>query len=445
MLACGHDAPPFGSPLCEHLRTCREPWLSYVKWYTGTGTETELLCKSCATVRTEGGSVRTEKVCEECFEYATTEIGDLEGARGRPEILMRAEPFDVQLWHARLPIECGNIIDLAPIAHEKESFWLLLTREGDILSFDAETGISKLRAKIALDAEPNHKPWCDHKLKHRLHASLDGRFAAVVNDYGHHGQIVDLSSGKVTLNLCGGDYYAETVPFSFAFAEVNGRTIAVHRTNWNRLDVSDPSTGNLLTDRGPTSYTRDEVRPKHYLDYFHGSLYVSPNGKRIVDDGWVWHPFGVIANWRLDDWLTKNVWESEDGPSWKSICVRAYYWDHAMTWIDDRQFAVGGIGEDDNEMMEGVRIFDTEIFPTPSNLESILPRELINFAGPSGAFFSDSKHLFSSNQNGLSRWDINDGHRTGHFDGFTPTHHHPGANELAKIDDGSLVRWRITE
>jgi hypothetical protein len=61
----------------------------------------------------------------------------------------------------------------------------------------------------------------------------------------------------------GGNYYAETVPFSFAFAVVRGREVAIHRTAWNRLDVSDPSTGKLLTARNPTNYQRGEERPVH--------------------------------------------------------------------------------------------------------------------------------------------------------------------------------------
>jgi hypothetical protein len=53
MLACGHDREPFGAPMCVHLRICREPWLSYVRWYTGSGMGTEFLCNSC--------------VCKPCF------------------------------------------------------------------------------------------------------------------------------------------------------------------------------------------------------------------------------------------------------------------------------------------------------------------------------------------------------------------------------------------
>ena len=270
MLACRHDREPFGAAMCAHLRVCREPWLGYVRSYTGTGMGTELLCHSCVDECKNGRSITTEVVCQECFEYAITEIGDLDGVRGKPEIRIRSEPFNLQLHNTRLPTEAGTIVDVSPIANEGRSIWLLLGENGLVTRFDADTGECRRLAHVSLAAEPDHKPWCGHILKRRLHASPGGDFAAIVNDYGRYGLIIDLRSGQVTLALDGGDYHSETVPFSFAFVQVNGRVVAIHRRAWNRLDVSDPSTGNLLTARGPTSYQRGEDRPIHYLDYFHG-------------------------------------------------------------------------------------------------------------------------------------------------------------------------------
>jgi hypothetical protein len=169
---------------------------------------------------------------------------------------------------------------------------------------------------------------------------------------------MDLRSGKATLPLDGGDYHPETVPFSFAFAESQGQIVAIHRTAWNRLDISDASSGRLLTERGPTSYKHGEARPQHYLDYFHGRLYLSPGGTRILDDGWVWHPVGIPIVWSLERWLSENRWESEDGPTRKEVCAREYYWDHGIAWLDENRVAIGGIGDDDAEMIAGARIFD---------------------------------------------------------------------------------------
>jgi hypothetical protein len=446
MLARGHDREPFGVPMCVHLRVCREPWLNYSRWYTGSGMGTELLCHSCMEERQSGRPVITALVCKECFEYAATEFGHLEGARGKPEIHVRSDFINPQLRSTGIPIEAGKIIDASPINTEGRSVWLFLADDGVITRFDADAGEWKRLAYASVASEPDHKPWCGHLLKRRLHAAPDGDFAAVVNDYGRYGQLIDLRTGRVSLTLDGGAYHAETVPFAFAFARVNGRVVAIHRTAWNRLDMSDPSSGALLTARSPTSYRRGEDRPVHYLDYFHGALYVSPSSIRIADDGWVWHPVGIPTTWNLEPWISGNLWESEDGPTRRVICARGYYWDYALAWLDDNRIAICGIGEDEEEMIDGARIFDVSSSGSGGirwRADLPWPRELTAFAGPSGSFFSEGRALFSSDQDGLSRWDTNDGSRTGRLKTFKPTYHHRGAHELVQVVDDALVRWTI--
>ena len=250
MLACGHDREPFGSQVCEHLRICRTPWISFVRWYTGHGMGMELLCNACADERQNGQPIAAEHVCQECFEYTTTEVGELAGVRGKPEIRIRSESFNFALRETPLPKEAGKIIDASPIVQDGRSLWLLLAQDGLISQFDADAGQLKRLATVSLVPEPDHEPWSGHVLKRHLHAPPAGDFAAVVNDYGRYGQIIDLQSGKVTLTLDGGDYHPETVPFSFAFAQAKGRLVAIHRTAWNRLDVSDPSDGTLRITNG---------------------------------------------------------------------------------------------------------------------------------------------------------------------------------------------------
>jgi hypothetical protein len=415
--------------------------MKYVKWYIGVGLDAELLCTPCADARAQGQTAPADHVCEECFEYATTEVGELAGVRGKPEIRARSEPFDAALRTTAIPRDVGAIVDIAPIGRESGSVWLMLAEDGALIRIDADTGDWKRLATASVPPEPDREAWAGHVLKPRLHASAGGEFAAVVHDYGRYGQIIDLRSGEVTLALDGGDYHTETVPFSFAFAEVAGRVVAIHRTDWNRLDVSDPATGKLLTARHPTSYRTGEQRPEHYLDYFHGGLQVSPGGGWIVDDGWVWHPFGVPMAWSLERWLSGNVWESEDGPTNKSLCGRAYYWGHAMTWLDDSRVAVGGIGDDDDAMVDGARIFDITL-PKGPGQEERFARELTAFPGPAGSFFGAAPWLFSADETGLSRWDINDGARTGQLPGFLPTHDHRTAGELVQLTGHSLVRWK---
>lgn len=298
MLACQHERERFGSPMCIHLRTHREPWIDCVKWYTGIGMNADLLCVPCVEKRKQQLHVQVESVCQECFEYATTEIFSGLGRAGSPEIRERSEAFNVSIKDTVLPKELGTIIDITPVNASLESCWLLLAEGGRISRFDCETRDFVELALASLPEEPEHKSY-GQALKPRLHASTNGEFAAVVNDYGHYGQVLDLRSGEITMSLDGGDYYPGTVPFSFAFADLNQRVVAIHRTLWNRLDLSDPESGKLLSPRGPLTYRSGEAPPEHHLDYFHGALYVNPKSTRILDDGWVWSPVGIPAAWSL--------------------------------------------------------------------------------------------------------------------------------------------------
>jgi hypothetical protein len=445
-LACGHEAVAFGAPLCTHLQSCQKPWLSCVRWYLGVAMELEVLCVPCADQRQAGVAVTATRVCERCFEHALHEVADIAGSRGTPGMVTREAPFATALTITALPVELGPIADIAPIDAASESAWLLLSTSGALIRFDADTRAWSAVAECSVPAEPDHEPWCGHELRRRLHASSCGRFAAVVNDYGRRGQVLDLSSGRVTMELDGGDGEPATVPFSLAFFQARDRTLVVHRSAWNRLDLSDPASGELLSVRDTPGNERGKDRPPHCLDYFHGALIVDPTGTRVVDDGWIWHPVGVPVAFSLARWRDENVWESEDGPSRLDVCARAYYWDHAIVWLDDHRVAVSGIGDDDAAMVPGARIFDvTRRGEAGPGWSSHLPwaRELLAFAGPSGLFFSEGGWLFSSSDTGLSRWDPRTGERTGQLPEFRPTHHHRGSHELIQLVDAKLIRLVI--
>jgi hypothetical protein len=127
-----------------------------------------------------------------------------------------------------------------------------------------------------------------------LHVSPDGRYAAVVAVHGSSGVVIDVERTTITMRLDRGDHHVHACRFSCAFFRSGGRTLLVHATDANRLEVSDPATGELLTERGPPPpWTGYGTAPPHHLDYFHGALLVSPDGEWIADDGWAWHPYAA--------------------------------------------------------------------------------------------------------------------------------------------------------
>lgn len=358
-----------------------------------------------------------------------------------------SQPFNTTLKTTSLPQQPGAVLDIAPINHSQQSDWMILANNGDVFRFNADTGHYAQVARSSVHAEPRDTGWIT-TLRQRLHVSHGGDFIAVVNDYGRYGQIIDARTGKVTLNLDGGDYHQETVQLSFAFADVSTGVIAIHRTEWNRLDFSNPADGSLLSERGAVSFESEESEkePDHYLDYFHGALHLNPSCTRVVDDGWIWNPVGVPQTWSLDRWFSENVWESEDGSSKKDICARHSYWDCSMCWLDDTTVVVAGIGDDDAQMVDGARVFDvtgSQKAPPQWSSEWEWARKVTAFVGPAGRFFTDGISLFSSNKEGLSRWCVEDGALTGQLQYFEPTHHHRGAGELVQLNESVFTRLVI--
>ena len=439
---CDHQEAPFGAPVCTHLVPARRDptvqYLKYYRWLTGDSLAVQFLCPECLTGRDAGGDVTVVGICNACLELLTDEFGDPQGLRGRPGILRREAAMKAHVAEFEVPAALQPVIDLAPV-DRCPSVWMVLGASGRLGRVDVSSGRWEDLDALRLRAEPDRKPWMRHALTPHLHVSATGAFVAVVNDYGTLGKVHRVGQGT-TIELHGGEYHPETVPFSFAFVERARQTVAIHRSAWNRLDASDAATGRLLTERGPTSYRRGEPMPAHYLDYFHGRLLVSPDGSRIADDGWVWHPVGVVLTWSVDAWLEHNVWESEDGQSLVTLCRRAYYWDHGMCWLDPARIAVGGIGDDDVEMVDGVRIFLTNE-PTPETARRRWrdARETMAFPGPGGIFLSDDRLLLTSTTGGLDVWDVSDGALIAHIDGLEPRRRHPASGELVQLD-GSVLR-----
>ena len=438
MLSCGHDGMPFGEPLCTHIRVTREGCLSCVRWYTGRGLDSERLCGDCAAARRRGETVDVARVCEACFATATEDFSEVSSIGGQPEIRARDEPMSKTTVRSTFPDSIGPVVGAAPINGLSGAQWLVLASDGALVRFDADSGACEQLCTLKTQGATPVEPWWNNG-NARLHVSERGQFAAVVNDYGRDGKIVDLRTGTTTTSLEGGDYKSYTVPFAFAFVDTDDRTLAIHRTKWNRLDVSDAATGKVLTTRESPLRSPGGPDPAHYLDYFHGALVVSPHGRRVLDDGWIWHQVGDPTAWNVERWIADNVWESEDGESRRRLAWRSYYWNRGGCWLDDARVAITGIGDDDEAMLDGALIFDIAALAKAGRfLEPAM-----TMPGPAGTLFSDGVSLFSANAKGLSRWSLSDGALTGHIAGFQPGYHHRGAGELVQRDGSALIRWLI--
>ncbi|HJZ48141.1 MAG TPA: hypothetical protein VKE41_13275 [Roseiflexaceae bacterium] len=299
-----------------------------------------------------------------------------------------------------------------PVDASAQFVWVAITGDGKLVQLDLQQGTIEFLAAVATVPLQLDEPLT-------LQLSPGGRLAAVANTYGRFGQVIDLTTGAPTMMLDRGNYHEDVCQFSVAFFTHADRLLLIHATDWNGLDISDPLTGAPLTAREPTSYRRGEPRPEHYLDYFHCGLSVSPNQEWIVDNGWVWHPWGYVRSWSLSHWHGTNCWESEDGPSLRTLCDRSYLWDAALCWVNDTTLAVWGEGRDDEAMLPAVQIFDVASgihlrwFAGPDVAPyNVWPPE----SGRRGWMVYDRWLFAVSPQHGTGIWDVMGGE---------PLHHDP--------------------
>ena len=417
---CIHNDAQDSGQVCMHLLDAVPERTDYHRWFSGHGSEYRLVCAACHRRLVEGvAAVDVAHICQPCFQTLETE-GCFDGVAGRPAVLVCESNLSVVVETIELPLP-GRILALQPLNSHAESRWIALTTGGDIVRLDLGLRSVKQLARLV-----QTKMDLDKDIE--LCVSSDGRWAALANTHGRYGCVVDLQTGQMTLQLERDDYHFEQSCFPLAFFESSGRTLFVHGTKWNRLDISDPGTGEVLTQRFIADYEAGTAQPAHYLDYFHAGLTVSPDQEWIVDNGWVWQPAGVICAWKLQEWVHKNVWESEDGASLQSLCDRYYYWDGPVCWLDEHILAVWGYGNDEEWLLPAVRIFDVAT-----------QQELRWFAGPKGSLAFDTYLLAFSHKDPLTVWDCETGERLLVAPDFYPTHYHAGARQFLALKDAATI------
>ena len=396
--------------MCTHL-VAEHPPGSY-RILTGAGMDYHLQCAPC--VDAEAPLI---EVCEGCADNAG-QWDSVLGWLGEPEIKHRdREPGGTWLtWDS--PVRPVNDRCLAPLPGNG---WLALTADG-LVEID-DVGEHRPRGPVDLPDEPPNE-WNGRVRGPALHASADGTLVAVVTDYGRYGTVLERESGKVVLALDRQDYHTETTPFPFAFTGEG----MITATDWNRLDAFD-ATGRLLTDR-ETGFGDAKNPREHYLDFFHGALTASPSGRLLVSDGWVWHPVGIPIALDVGAWLAGDRHAAEHGVE---LTLRQYAWDQPIAWIGEDTVAVQRIGHDDEQMIDGVELFD-----------AVSGHSKGMFAGPSGPMWAHDGLLYVAAEAGFEIWDPAEGARIGLIEGFAPTAHDPSKRTFAELGNGQLRIWTST-
>ncbi|MCO7223301.1 hypothetical protein [Pleionea sp. CnH1-48] len=248
-----------------------------------------------------------------------------------------------------------------------------------------------------------------------LHNSADDRYVALTctKRTTEHtkaisaGAIISVTQQQEVMVLSNGDYHTENTPFPICFIEHEGNNLIVHATDWNRLDITNLETGELLTPRdlkeAPELLDDEDI----LMTEWPGELKPSPNQDRIATIGWVWHPIGHAYSFHLKRWLEGHTWESDGCSHQRSYAVWDYFWDAPFFWIDNERLCIWGHSKEDKDGFpkSGASIFD-------ANKNEVL---LLSFEGPTLDIFFYDTYLFSGIRRGeqerlgLSVWSIEDG------------------------------------
>lgn len=327
------------------------------------------------------------------------------------------------------PVLTGRpVLDLVPVT-VPDCDLVLLDDRGDLIALDLDTGEQRVLCRVPLPVlrqRSNELHLTSERV--RLLVSADTTVAVVVRDGGRDGVVVDLGTGAVTLRLSNDGYHCGTVRFSAALVRHGARWAVVHRTAWNRLDVSDALTGELLTPRTGT----DD------LDYFHAGLAVSRSGRFIADGGWVWSPDGDLRVWSLADWLDRNPDESENGPSVVTPMITED-WDAPMVWLTGDLLVVAcpdtwEAEQDERPVAPHLRVID----PTAPAWD----RRLDVGALPT-ALLTDGRLVIGTSGDASTAWDPGTGDRVWHWPDFAPDAIDVPGGRAVRVEGSTVVVRRL--
>lgn len=173
--------------------------------------------------------------------------------------------------------------------------------------------------------------------------SPSGEFAVIYERLGTKGLV--LHGSKVVREINRSFYHAEVFEFPVCTARlVDGREVLIHcPEEYNRLEIDDLKTGERLT-------ACDGRKP---VDFFYSRLAVSPNGRKLISAGWIWHPVDAVRMFDIGEALAdpRTLDDlSEMGHAEPEVSAAAFLDDQNLvlattneTFMDEEELAVSGV------------------------------------------------------------------------------------------------------
>lgn len=400
---------------CPHLLNTVDSDGGFYKYLNGRGFDFNLSCPDCHKLPIE--KIEYQEVSEETFLEIQKNL-DFYGWFGAPEVKKSEQMLKIEFdYEGYSHLNQELIMDIEPFYGEGNTKWIAVSADGKILRINKGSNF--------VEPEDDLKGTVNFTKSLFIKISKNSRYLAVANTFGENACVYDLIKKKICLELKRDDYHIEHSKFPLDFAERDGKTLLVHGTDWNRLDVTDVESGKLLTTR-EFKQNDDDPKGRYGLDYFHADLMISPDDNWILENGWAWHPVGIPVTFNLRDWLKKNVWESESGPSRKTHGILDY-WPSSACWINDDTLALCGL-EEDYRTSHGVRLIDVQ----NGKCKKMIPAD-------GGKYFFD-RYFFVSNTSGFSAWNVETAELMLESASFHPRKYHRELKQFLSWEQNNMFR-----
>ncbi|MCL1913565.1 MAG: hypothetical protein FWG10_06775 [Eubacteriaceae bacterium] len=224
-----------------------------------------------------------------------------------------------------LAIQCSNNGDgnFAVFCKDKRLYY-----GNEASGFDSITVIENIGVR-------NHpiKIYCHHP------------YICVSEQYGLNAAVINVNEG-VASKLARKDSQNGVSSYSIGFLECSGRTLLLYQTQYNRLDIIDLSTWQLITPRsvyygwtGEMYFNGRRLRKRiagvNYINYRHSLLSISPDSKSFLSNGWGVPPEDNIL------FFETSLFLKDFEPSRKLLGYSGReVWDRPCTFVGNDMFVI---------------------------------------------------------------------------------------------------------
>ncbi|MHA2501421.1 MAG: hypothetical protein ACXAE3_00925 [Candidatus Kariarchaeaceae archaeon] len=424
MIGYAHDTHQREFQVCTHVR--RDDDADFCQIFTGVGIEYKIACFDCSSHYDE----RTDQF----FEVSETEFNRIaenienpfqwERAIGNPEILITDDlifnrqeiPFDGLGVRNRIIQVCGDKSSSSVLVVVEDRLYSRL----DFTSIRfVEIAQGSIQSILEItDNTISQISGMDFTKEVSLQYDSKAGLIVVANTYGEFAYVLT-TSGELKLSTSRGKYQIKHSVFPLFLFEHNSVYYLIHGSDWNRLDISNIETGDIITAR----------QVSDSFDYFHGKLLLSPNHTWLVSDGWVWAPVGMVTYWTLDRWF-QDPGTPESRDVVYSLAGREE-WGMGLCWYSDTKLLVVGYGTLDS-IYHGVSLVDLE----NNQFHGWFP-------GPTGeiSYHLESDLLISMESDSFSLWKLSTGTRRFHRENIRPLLLHQDC--IYFTEDDQLFRFSL--